>query len=79
MSEDAVAKITEILGEFHEGKIEVTENTSFEDLGLDSLDVVELSVKIEDAFGIDIDEDDLENVRTVGDAANLVRSKLASV
>ena len=37
------------------------------DLGADSLDVVELLISLEDEFGVSIPEDDIVNVKTVGD------------
>ncbi|MBL8351105.1 MAG: acyl carrier protein [Burkholderiaceae bacterium] len=47
------------------------------DLGADSLDVVELAMALEEAFGVEIGDDDCENVVTVGDAIDLIvrRSK----
>jgi acyl carrier protein len=44
-----------------------------EDLGADSLDVVELVMAMEEAFGIDIPDEDAENIRTVEDAMNYVK------
>ena len=38
-----------------------------EDLGADSLNVVELLSRLEDEYGITIPEDDVENLKTVGD------------
>ena len=40
-----------------------------EDLGADSLDVVELLSRLEDEFGIVIPDDEVENLVTVGDVA----------
>lgn len=40
-----------------------------EDLGADSLDVVELLSRLEDEYGITIPDDDVENLKTVGDVA----------
>jgi acyl carrier protein len=52
---------------------QVTEAASFaDDLDADSLDLVELVMKLEDSLDITIDEDDLADVRTVGDAVNLI-------
>ena len=49
-----------------EGK-EITEKTNFkEDLGVDSLDLFELVMALEEAYGIEIPSDDLENITTVG-------------
>lgn len=55
---------------------EVTETASFtEDLGADSLDVVELVMAFEEEFGIDIPDDDVANLKTVGDAVTYVSGK----
>lgn len=48
-----------------------------EDLGADSLDVVELSLAIEDEFAFDASDEEIEKVRTVGDIVVLVQEKLA--
>jgi len=57
---------------------EVTETASFtDDLGADSLDVVELVMAFEEEFGIDIPDDDVTNLKTVGDAVSYVQSKTA--
>jgi acyl carrier protein len=56
---------------------QVAEDSSFDVLGLDSLDIVELSVRVEDVYGIDIEEDDLEDVTTIGNAIDVVLRKVA--
>ena len=38
-----------------------------DDLGADSLDVVELVMALEEEFGIEVPDDDVENIRTIGD------------
>jgi acyl carrier protein len=51
----------------------VTEAASFaEDLEADSLDLVELVMSLEDTLGITIEEDELADVRTVGDALDVI-------
>jgi acyl carrier protein len=51
----------------------VTESATFaEDLEADSLDLVELVMSLEDSLGITIEEDELANVRTVGDALDII-------
>jgi acyl carrier protein len=47
------------------------------DLGLDSLDTVELTLGLEERFGIEIPDTELEGVATVGDAATLIEKKLS--
>lgn len=44
-----------------------------EDLGADSLDIVELVMAMEEAFGVDIPDEEAENIRTVDDATNFVK------
>ncbi len=44
-----------------------------EDLGADSLDIVELVMAMEEAFGVDIPDEEAENIRTVDDAVNFVK------
>lgn len=51
--------------------------TSFvEDLGADSLDIVELIMGIEEEFDIEIPDEDAEKLTTVGEAMDYVKSKL---
>ncbi len=47
----------------------ITENSSFlDDLGLDSLDIIELIMAFEEEFNIEIPDKDAEKIKTVGDA-----------
>ncbi|MBC6402521.1 MAG: acyl carrier protein [Hyphomonadaceae bacterium] len=55
---------------------EVTEKAHLiDDLGADSLDTVELVMKIEEEFDMEIPEDAAEQIRTVGDAINYIKEK----
>lgn len=47
-----------------------------EDLGADSLDVVELLMEIEEEFGVSISDEDSEKLVTVGDAIRFISTKL---
>ena len=52
---------------------EVTPNASFvDDLGADSLDTVELVMAFEEAFEIEIPDEDAEKIRTVSDAVDYI-------
>jgi len=44
-----------------------------EDLGADSLDIVELVMAMEEAFGVDIPDEEAENIRTVDDAVGFIK------
>ncbi len=46
-----------------------------DDLGADSLAIVELVLAFEEQFGIDIPDEDTEKIRTVGDAINYIKSR----
>ncbi|CEA02771.1 acyl carrier protein [Lysinibacillus sp. BF-4] len=55
----------------------VTPEASFrEDLGADSLDVVELVMELEDEFEMEISDEDAEKITTVGSAVTYIESKL---
>ena len=55
----------------------VTDEASFvEDLGADSLDTVELVMAFEEEFGIDIPDEDAEQMRTVGDAIKYLKDNI---
>ena len=55
---------------------EVTPSASFvDDLGADSLDIVELVMAFEEAFDIEIPDEDAEKITTVGDAVNYIDDK----
>lgn len=50
----------------------VTEEMTFEDLGADSLDVVELVMELEDHFNIQFDDERIEELATIGDAVRYI-------
>lgn len=53
---------------------DVTEGASFiEDLGADSLDIVELVMALEEEYDIEISDEDAEKILTVGDAVNYIK------
>ena len=55
----------------------ITMDTSFEDLGADSLDIVEMTMAVEEEFGLeDKDEEDLSGISTVADLVRYLKSKL---
>src|SRR3954465_1783884 len=59
-------------------KEQVTRNTSFvEDVGADSLDIVELVMELEEEFEITIPDEQAEKIRTVGEAIDYIERELA--
>lgn len=67
-------KVKEIITKQLGVKIEqITKETSFiNDLGADSLDTVELIMEFEDAFDMNIPDEEAEKIRTVGDAIKYI-------
>jgi acyl carrier protein len=58
------------------GEAQVDSNASFvDDLGADSLDIVELVMAFEEAFDLDIPDEDAEKIRTVKDAVEYIDGK----
>ena len=80
MSEQEVLdKVIQLISErFSVDVLKIIKDTTFqEDLGADSLDVVELVMELEDAFGIQISDEDAEQIVTIGDAVNYIVSQQA--
>lgn len=48
-----------------------------EDLGADSLDVVELLMSIEDEFEVEIPDEEIENLKTIGDVVEYIQNNMA--
>ena len=71
-------KVSEIIVDQLEcEKDEVTMEASItEDLGADSLDVVDLVMSIEESFDVEIPDEDVEGIKTVGDIDKYIESKV---
>ena len=76
---------TEAFSKFTENTVEVlavdpskvTMEASFgDDLGADSLDLVELVMALEETFDVSVDETELEGIETIGQAFDLITAKL---
>jgi acyl carrier protein len=76
MEMDVEAKVKEIIVEqLNVDKEAVVPAAKFvDDLGADSLDTVELVMALEEAFSLDIPDDDAEKIGTVGDAINYIKN-----
>ena len=69
-------KIKEILADQLDANAdEMTMETKIaEELGADSLDVVELLMSIEDEFEVEIPDEEIENLKTIGDVVEYIQS-----
>jgi len=72
-----LAKIKEVVADkLDADPANIIESASFvDDLGADSLDVVELIMALEDEFGLEISDEQAEGIRTVGDAVRFIASR----
>jgi acyl carrier protein len=71
-------KVKAILSEqFDVEEDTITPETNIsEDLGADSLDVVDLLMSIEDEFEIEVPDEEIENIKTVGELVKYIESNL---
>ena len=71
-------KVKVILAEqFDVDEDSLTNETDLQDdLGADSLDVVDLLMSIEDEFEIEIPDEEIEHIRTVGELVNYIESNM---
>lgn len=71
-------KVKEMLSEqFNVDASGINEDTSFrDDLNADSLDLVELIMGLEDEFGLEIGDEEVDSIKTVGDAVEYIKNSL---
>jgi acyl carrier protein len=70
------ARVIDALVEFGEERENLTPTARFEDLDVDSLDLVELAQIVEDEYGVEIADSDLDKIETVNDVVDLINSRL---
>lgn len=73
-NEEILQKVTEVIVEqLNADEADVTLEASFiDDLGADSLDIVELVMALEESFGVSIPDEEAEGIKTVGDAVDYI-------
>ena len=73
---DRVKKI--VVDQLGVNEADVTIDSTFiDDLGADSLDVVDLVMSLEDEFDIEIPDEEIENIKTVGDVVKYIEDNIA--
>ena len=70
---DTLEKVCSIVNErFEISDLILSENTTWEEIGADSIDLVDLISAVEDAFGISIPDEAIENLKSIGDVAAFI-------
>jgi acyl carrier protein len=69
-------RVISALVEFGEERENLKLDARFEDLDIDSLDLVELAQIVEDEYGVEVQDADLDKVQTVGDVIDLVSARV---
>ncbi len=76
-TEQVQTRVYEALASFGPDASQITREATFEELDIDSLDLVELAQIVEDEYGVVLKGEDMKELRTVGDAIDLIASKAA--
>jgi acyl carrier protein len=71
-AEQVEAVVADALAELGPAREDIIREATFESLDVDSLDLAELSQVVEEHFGVRLKGDDVANIKTVGDAIDLV-------
>ncbi len=70
-------KVKDIISDQLEVAIDkLSAETTFEDIDADSLDIVELGMALEEEFDLEISDQEIENVKSVGDVIKYIESKV---
>jgi len=74
-AEQVEARVVETLASFGPDPDQITRESTFEELDIDSLDLVELAQVVEDDYGVVLKGEDMKELKTVGDAIDLIVSR----
>jgi acyl carrier protein len=69
------ARVIETLASFGPDADQITRESTFQELDIDSLDLVELAQVVEDEYGVVLKGEDMKELATVGDAVDLIVSR----
>jgi acyl carrier protein len=71
-TEQVESRVIEALASFGPDADQIARESTFEELDIDSLDLVELAQIVEDEYGVVLKGEDMKGLRTVGDAVDLI-------
>jgi len=74
-SQQVETRVVEALASFGPEPDQIRRDSTFEELDIDSLDLVELAQIVEDEFAVVLKGDDMKELQTVGDAIDLIVAK----
>ena len=74
-TEQVEARVIEALASFGPDADQIHRDSTFEELDIDSLDLVELAQIVEDEYGVVLKSEDMKDMKTVGDAIDLIVSR----
>ena len=75
VKEDTLQKVISIIAEkLSTSQENITVDSTFKDLGADSLDIVEIIMNFEENFGVEIKDEDAEKIKSVGQAVDLIHA-----
>jgi acyl carrier protein len=75
-TEQVESRVIETLASFGPDADQITRESTFEELDIDSLDLVELAQVVEDEYGVVLKGEDMKDLRTVGDSIDLIVSRV---
>ena len=74
-SQQVESRVVEALASFGPEPEQITRESTFEELDIDSLDLVELAQIVEDEYGVVLKGEDMKDLQTVGDAIDLIAER----
>jgi acyl carrier protein len=74
-TEQVEARVIDALASFGPDKSQISRSSTFEELDIDSLDLVELAQIVEDEYGVVLKGEDMKGLETVGDAIDLIAGR----
>jgi acyl carrier protein len=76
--EQVQERVVEALASFGPEADQITLEATFEELDIDSLDLVELAQIVEDDYGVVLKGEDMKDLKTVGDAVDLITARASA-